>query len=125
MGKTNYARQLAEKEEYFFETDCSGKEYPEINGLCNTKQRIALFDECSAAVVLKNKRLMQGNIFGGSIGNSATNMFSKRVNTWGLGIIIATNNWESDVALLRDEDREWLKSNCIVVNVTEPLWIEE
>ena len=56
---------------------------------------------------------MQGNIFGGSIGNSATNKWSKRINTWGLGIIVATNNWEADVANLKnDEDKEWLNKNC-------------
>ena len=125
MGKTSYARQLAEKEEYFFEADCCGKDFPDINGLCNTKHRVALFDECSAQTVLKNKRLMQGNIFGGSIGNSATNKWSKRINTWGVGIVVATNNWEADVAELeKDEDKEWLAKNCIVVPVTEPLWVE-
>ena len=125
MGKTTYCRSLAEKDEFFFETDCSGKEHPEINGLCNTRHRIALFDECSAQVVLKNKRLMQGNIFGGSIGNSATNKWSKRINTWGLGIIIATNNWEADVARVEDAvERDWLIKNAILVQVTEPLWVD-
>ena len=31
---------------------------------------------------------MQGNIFGGSIGNSAANKWSKKINTWGVGVII-------------------------------------
>ena len=46
------------------------------------------------------------------------------INTWGLGIIIATNNWESDLLSLKEEDRAWLNKNSIVVKVTEPLWIE-
>ena len=75
---------------------------------------------------LKNKRLMQGNIFGGSIGNSATNKWSKKINTWGVGVIIATNTWESDLALVQKEDDvSWLQKNCVVINVDKPLWIEE
>ena len=60
--KTCYARQLAGKGEYIFETDCSDKDYPEISCLCSAKHQIALFDECSAAVVLLSKKLMQGNM---------------------------------------------------------------
>lgn len=105
-GKTFYARQLAEKKEFFFETNCAGKKEPDVTGLCATKHRIALFDECHAEVVLSNR-------------------WAKRVNTWGLGIVVASNNWEAQVAAIPSpEGRAWLKDNTLVINVARPLWIE-
>ena len=125
LGKTNYARSLAEKDECFFECDCSNKEHPDLSELCNVKHRIALFDECTPKFVINNKRLMQGSIYGCTVGNSNTNQWCRRLNTWGVGIIIAANDWKQKLLDLDDVDKEWLKMNCIYVQVTRNLWLED
>ena len=124
VGKTEYARALADGDEYFFQADCSGQEHPNVKGLSWWRHRIALFDECSVKVVLKNKRLFQGSHYGGSVGNSSTNMYQQTVNTWGVGIIVATNNWAYEISKQRPDDIEWLWSNCYYVNEQDKLYVE-
>ena len=124
VGKTEYARSLADGDEYFFQADCSGQNYPNVKGLSFWRHRIALFDECSVKVVLQNKRLFQGSHYGGSVGNTASNMYQQTINTWGVGIIVASNNWAYEISKQRPDDIEWLWSNCYYVNEQHKLFVE-
>ena len=59
------------------------------------------------------------------LGCSTTNCHAYDVFISGTGLMIASNTWNADLAALqRDEDRQWLVGNCIVVNVgSSPLWL--
>ena len=37
--------------------------------------------------------------------------------------VVATNCWREEVVKLSSADQEWLAQNCLVLCVTEPLWI--
>ena len=60
------------------------------------------------------------------LGCSTTNCHAYDVFVSGVAMMIASNTWRSELeALKRDEDRQLLKDNSIVVEVgSQPLWLE-
>ena len=60
------------------------------------------------------------------MGCSTTNCHAYDVYVAGIAMMIASNTWVSEVkALEREEDRNWLSANSMVVEVgNNPLWIE-
>ena len=81
------------------------------------------FDEASPKMVLKYKKLFQCPNALAQIGCSATNMFSYSVYMHRSLLVIASNTWRSELSALLAEDREWLESNQVLVDVHEPLYL--
>ena len=57
---------------------------------------------------------------------STTNCHAYSVFVSGVGLMIASNTWMSELEeLQREEDREWLMANSVLVKVDSPLFLEE
>ena len=50
-------------------------------------------------------------------------MFSYSVYMHRSLLVIASNTWRSELSALLAEDREWLESNQVLVDVHEPLYL--
>ena len=57
------------------------------------------------------------------IGCSATNMYSYSVYMHKCLLVICSNTWRSELSALPSEDKEWLESNQVLVEVNEPLYL--
>ena len=45
--------------------------------------------------------------------------------TWGVGIIIASNDWTTEVEQLSPDKQNWLTENVIYIKVKEKLWVRD
>merc|ERR1712051_441429 len=67
-----------------------------------------LFDEASCEMVLRQKKLFQAPAVPVRLGMSTTNCHAYSVFVSGVGLMIASNTWISELQdLTREEDREW------------------
>ena len=81
-----------------------------------------MFDEASVQMVLANKKLMQAPAAEVALGSSSTNIYSYKVWVHSVLLIVCSNTWMRVLGALSEEDREWLQTNSVVIQVTEPLW---
>ena len=59
------------------------------------------------------------------LGMSTTNCHAYSVFVSGVGLMIASNTWLAELKeLKREEDREWLSTNSVLVHVDSPLFLE-
>ena len=57
---------------------------------------------------------------------STTNCHAYSVFVSGVGLMIASNTWMTELEdLQRQGDRDWLMANSVLMKVDSPLWIEE
>ena len=49
----------------------------------------------------------------------------RKLNTWGVGIIIASNDWTTEVEKLSPGKQNWLTENVIYIKVKEKLWVRD
>lgn len=126
-GKTQFSRsQSPGGNACFFEADCSsGTGEPDLRGFNPLEHDTILFDEAKIPQILKAKKLFQaGNSFV-LLGASSTNCHAYSVYVWRTRLIVATNTWSAELKKATAEDREWLITNSVVVQVTEPLFLPE
>lgn len=121
MGKTLYAQQQVAQGTCLM-VDCSGAVEPDLRLFDPTRHRGIVFDEATAGMVVRKKRLFQAPPEAVSLGGSATNCHLYRVVVYRQRLIVCSNMWAREVAGMSPEDREWLEGNCIYVRVTSPLW---
>jgi hypothetical protein len=100
----------------------SGETLPDVKDLSPLKFGWLLVDEVTPQLVINNRRLFQGKSGWTNISASATNVYARRVCSWGIRIIGTCNDWHERSAMLVQEDRQWLVQNSIVVDVDGPLW---
>ena len=122
MGKSLFALQSAGSPEAFSECDCSYSDHPNLRAFDRSKTKIVLFDECRTRTVLAHKRLFQGHVFPATLGESPTNRDAYTVCLHGVGVVIASNTWLSEIDGLKHEDAKWLQQNSVVVEATSPLY---
>ena len=41
---------------------------------------------------------------------------------WRVAIVLTCNHWGPAADVPRPSDRDWLKENCVVETVSEPVW---
>lgn len=121
LGKTRYALSLGAN---IFECDCAGCEDPPMADFSNLHHDGALFDEASAKLVLKQKKLFQAGSSWVTLGKSATNCHSFEVWPHRKKFIVSSNRWTSEVSKLPEPDKAWLADNCVHVLVDAPLWVQ-
>ena len=104
--------------------NCANCPEPDLKEFKPWKHHGIFFDEASAELVLRQKKLFRGPPTPVSLGCSTTNCHSYEVWVSGVAMTIASNTWNSKLnSLEREEDRDWLSKNAIVVEVgTVPLW---
>ena len=112
--------------ERVLEVNCASCPEPDPRDLRALWHKGILFDEASCDMVLRQKKLFQGPAVPVALGMSTTNCHAYSVFVSGIGLMIASNTWMSELeGLEREEDREWRMANSVVLQVESPLWIED
>jgi len=122
LGKTLYAQQQVPPGTALV-VDCSGAVEPALHSFDPTTHKGVVFDEASASLVLRKRRLFQAPPERVALGGSATNCHLYHVVVYRQRLIVCTNRWKRDVEELAPEDRAWLEGNCIYVHVDRPMWV--
>ena len=86
---------------------------------------MVLFDEGSAAMVLKQKKLFQASASWVTCGSSSTNCHAYQVWMHRVRLIISSNRWGMELRNLPRADAEWLVVNSVFVYVDSPLWEDD
>ena len=68
-------------------------------------------------------KLFQAGLSSVQLGCSQTNCNAYKVYVHGVLLVIASNTWSHELALLIPEDRDWLQANSNHVRVETPLFI--
>ena len=125
-GKTIWAKWLFDDPQAVLDINCASCPEPDLRDFRPLTHKGILFDEASAEMVLRQKKLFQGPPTKVRLGCSTTNCHAYDVFVSGVAMIIASNTWVSELEQLeRKEDAEWLKKNSIVVEVgSQPLWVD-
>ena len=115
-GKTVWLKHMFDDPRVVLEVNCASCPEPDLRELRPLYHKGILFDEASCVMVLKQKKLFQAPPTPVLLGCSTTNCHSYDVFVSGIALMIASNTWLSELeALERDEDKQWLKANSIVV----------
>ena len=125
-GKTVWAKWVFGDEANVLEVNCASCPEPDLREFRPLLHKGILFDEASCKMVLQQKKLFQAPPTPVRLGCSTTNCHAYDVFVSGVGLMIASNTWLADLAAIkREEDRQWLEANSIVVDVgTVPLWLQ-
>lgn len=124
-GKTEFAKSLVPEGEGL-EVNCSNaKEEPPLQGLYKpTQHTLILFDECSADLMIKNKRLFQGPNVRVTMGSTQSNRFTYQAWVFRKRMVIGSNHWKKQLKNLEKKDREWIRDNTIYLKVSGVMWEE-
>ena len=71
---------------------------------------------------LLQKKLLQAPLSTISFGRSTTGCFAYDVWLHRKLLVVASNLWLAELAMLRKADHDWLVVNSVVIDVQEPLW---
>ena len=125
-GKTVWAKWIFGDTNFVLEVNCASCPEPDLREYRPLVHKCILFDEASCNMVLQQNKLFQAPPTPVRLGCSTTNCHAYDVFISGVGLMIASNTWNADLASLkRNEDRQWLIDNSIVVNVgSKPLWLQ-
>ena len=120
-GKTQYARGLIDPDSCFV-ADCSGKNHPDLRSFRHREHKVLLFDEIGAERVIGMKKLFQAGNEPVLCGSSPTNQCSYTINVHGTMLVVASNKWSEQLAMLSDEDYRWLAANSLHLRIFGFLW---
>ena len=123
MGKTAFSCSLVGSGEAL-EVNCAGVADPPLRAFSRSQHRLILFDEAATHMVLKNRRLFQAPNTAVTVGSSPTNALAYEVYLNDTLLVVASNNWEKELAALPPGERAWLDANMVYVNVKEKLYKE-
>ena len=107
-----------------FETNCANCPEPELRDFDPLVHQLILFDEASAQMVIRQKKLFQAPACMVEMACSNTNCHSYKVLLSGIRMVICSNGWSEEVAAMPSQaDRDWLADNSYIVDVKgEPMW---
>ena len=120
-----WAKWVFGDEANVLEVNCASCPEPDLREFRPLLHKGILFDEASCQMVLQQKKLFQAPPSPVRLGCSTTICHAYDVFISGVGLMTAFNTWNAGLATLqRDEDRQWLVDNSIVVDVgSTPLWL--
>ena len=122
FGKTEFARCLARTPLSFLELNCANTEHVDLRAFSPVDHDLIIWDECPAALVLKFKKLFQGQASDVMLGQTNTSQHAYTVFVWNVKMVVCSNLWKLQLRVLCHEDAAWLEQNSIYVHVTAPLW---
>jgi len=122
FGRTEFARSLARSSESFIELTCSNTEHVDLRAFSPDAHDVIIWDECPPSLVLKFKKLFQGQAAEVMLGQTNTSQHAYSVFVYNVKMVVCSNLWQLQLRLLPREDAEWLEKNSIYVHVTAPLW---
>ena len=124
LGKTAFARTLCDTGLETLEINCAGGSEPDMRAYRLSKHGLVLFDEIKADQVAAQRKLFQAGSSEVQMGCSAANCHSYPVYVWRKKLVLAGNDWHESVASLPPDAKDWIKCNCIVLDVKEQMWVE-
>jgi hypothetical protein len=124
LGKTAYACSLSSWAEATLELNCMNTDYPNLREFVDGTHEVIVFDECSAKLVLLNRKLFQSSPSWIQMASSATNVYGHSVFVHKVRLIVCTNTWDEDLQKASPVDRAWLLANAVVVHVETKLWVD-
>ena len=124
FGKTQFCRSLSPCPAAFLDIDCTGTTEPQMRDYRPSVHKFVLFDEASAELVIRQKRLFQASTSWVNMSQSTTNCHAYSVWVHGVHMIVCTNKWTSELLKLPAEDAIWLQQNSVHVLVDSPLWVQ-
>jgi hypothetical protein len=123
VGKTEYARSLFAVGS-LLELNCAGVVDVCLSSFDAEQHRAIFWDELSAKVVVKNRKVFQHPSCFVELGHSPT---AQHVQHYWLNdcvSIIATNRWYEDLHQVKSQqDQRWLGENSIVLSVDSPMFL--
>ena len=125
LGKTVFARTLAPPGTEVLELNCAAGTEPDLRAYRLTRHGLLLFDEISAPVVCKQRKLFQASAAPVQLGCSATNCHSYSVFVHRVRMVLASNVWHSSKKTLSQDDQDWLDANTVVLDINVPMWLVE
>lgn len=126
LGKTVFARTLAPPGTEVLELNRAAGTEPELRAYRLTRHGLILFDEISAPVVCKQRKLFfQACAAPVQLGCSATNCHSYSVFVHKVRMVLASNVWHSSKKTLSQDDQGWLDANTVVLDIDAPMWLVE
>ena len=119
-GKTEYVRSLFPPNSVC-ELNCKNVRSVCLVGFDPEVHECIFWDEASPRLIADNRKVFQHPLVYVEIGHSPTAQHVKRVWLNDAVSIIASNDWEEELAKLSADAREWVLTNAVVVKVTSPL----
>ena len=107
------------------ELNCAAGTEPDLRAYRLCRHGLILFDEISAAVVCKQRKLLQASAAPVQLGCSATNCHSYSVFAHRTRMVLASSVWHPSRKTLSPDDQAWLDANTIVLDVDAPMWMVE
>ena len=121
LGKTEYIKALV-GHDFCLELNADGMVKPVLLGFDAMVHRLIFWDECSARLVLENRKLFQCPPTWIALGFSPTGKDVYNVWVNDAVMAIGSNSWTEQVnALKRRSDEAWLRANTVHVTVSEPM----
>jgi hypothetical protein len=120
MGKTRYACQLFGAEKTLV-LSCQGVRAPNLKPFRRHRHSCIVFDEGSHDMVFNNKQVFQAGVDVVMLGQSNCNEHAYAVWLYGIPLVVSTNDWLVGAS---DEQVAWLNANSVVIEVTEPMWLD-
>ena len=123
-GKTQFALSLG-TESTAMQLNMATAPEADLRKFDHRIHRVLVFDEISPAQVLKQKLMFQAPLNVVTLGSSNTNCYAYEVWLHSVKMVLCSNKWREQVAVLDAADQEWLASNSVVIDVTAPLWMQQ
>ena len=123
LGKTAFACSLVPRGATL-EVNCAGVTDPPLRAFSRQRHQLILFVEASTELVLKNRRLFQAPNTPVTVGSSPTNALAYDLYLNDTLLVVASSNWEQELAALPVRERSWLDANMVFVAVKEKLFKE-
>ena len=120
-GKTEFVRALWPLGAVF-ELNCANLKDICLEGFDCLTHRAILWDEASAVLVARNRKVFQHPLCAIDLGHSPTGQHVQRYFLGHTCSVITTNTWHDDVKQLSSSDQEWLSVNTVVFHVEQRLW---
>ena len=98
--------------------NCQSCEEPSLDEY--TGQKCIVLDEATPQMCVHNKVLMQATAQGVILRQSKTQMYARRVNLYGVAIVVCTNEWRKQEDT--SAEAEWLRKNSYCVKITSPMY---
>jgi hypothetical protein len=122
-GKTEFARSLSRGPQNFIELNCADTDHVDLRAFSPELHDLVLWDECPATLVLKNKKLFQGQAAFITLGQTPTCRDAYSVFPYNCKMVVCSNLWSEQLRRLPMADYEWLVGNSVHVHVDRPLWV--
>ena len=121
-GKTEYVKALFGCQNVL-ELNAAGMQHPCLRSFDPHTHSCILWDEAEAFLIAQNRKLFQCPASFVELGFSPTGNLTYTVMVNKAVMVVCSNRWDEQLADLPRGDRDWIKGNCVVVYVTEPLWV--